>query len=219
MKKQSAGKNSLEFTIWNQLFEGKPSKGQRTQLSIVEAAIRLYAKQGVHATTYDLIAKEAEVSRPLVIKYFPSYDDLFEFVANYLRAKFQMLAVDRIRKAATPFGQLTAYIDANFEGVLKHPKESKVWLYFYYKAALEKKYKRLNTGLVDIGTRRIEAMIEAGREQGVFSAQDTAFTARAIQVHLTGVLISILSEDRLKQMPEFVASAHQVCLQLAGYKG
>lgn len=209
-------RRGLDYTVWNEIFQGVPSKGQRTQVRIAEAAVRLYAKQGVHATTYDDIARETEVSRPLVIKYFPTYEDLFGFVAHYLRAKFQIIAVNRIKKASSPEGQLANYIDAMFEAVEKFPKDSRVWLYFYYQCALDKNYKRINTEMVEIGHRRIQIMIEEGVKQGVFHTASPVMTARAIQVQITGTLVSYLSEDRVKELPELAALLHQACFQLAG---
>ncbi len=48
-----------------------------TRRKIVEAAFRLHARHGGLATSYAMIAREADVSVPTVYNHFPTRDDLF----------------------------------------------------------------------------------------------------------------------------------------------
>ncbi len=50
---------------------------EETRRKIVEAAFRLHARYGGLATSYPMIAREADVSVPTVYNHFPTRDDLF----------------------------------------------------------------------------------------------------------------------------------------------
>ena len=77
-----APKSAVHFTIGKGLFDDAPSKSQRTQIRIAEAAVKLYAKLGAQATIFEKIAEAAKVSRPLILRYFPTYQSLLLFMAQ-----------------------------------------------------------------------------------------------------------------------------------------
>src|SRR5262245_30016404 len=72
----SPGKDSLSFTLLNELLPAAPTKAQRRQLQIVEAAIGCYASVGFEKATFEKIASVCKVSRPLIQHYFPDREKL-----------------------------------------------------------------------------------------------------------------------------------------------
>ena len=203
--------NPLNFTVWKQLFPEAPTKSQQTQIRIAEAAIRLYAKEGAQATIFESIAQAAKVSRALILRYFPTYQSLMMFMAKYIRAQLQELAVQRLTAADGPKAQLEAYIDATFEWIEVYPHHVKVWLYFYYLCSLDKKTRDLNTELVDIGHKRIQKMIEEGQKAGVFPKGNATASAKAVQTLITGSLLSCLSENRKEDLQKIRKGTQRAC--------
>src|SRR4051812_18083885 len=89
-------KGGLERLALGELFPYKPSKAQRTQLAIIESAIKCYATLGIEKSTAERIAKTCGISRPLVQHYFPDREGLLEMSIKYIRTYLQKLAVDAV---------------------------------------------------------------------------------------------------------------------------
>jgi AcrR family transcriptional regulator len=204
--------NPLNFTILKELFEEEPTKSQRTQIRIADAAIHLYANEGAQATIFEKVAKEAKVSRALVLRYFPTYSDLLQFMAKYIRALFQQLVVARISQAKDPKDQLSAYVNSTFDWLKTHPHHAKVWLYFFYICSIDEQSRELHTSLVDMGHSRIQKIVESGQKTGVFPKADARAAARAIQIQITGSLTSYLTEERKSQLPHLAKATLQACM-------
>lgn len=62
------------------------SATEQTRRRIVEATVKLHAKQGVTRTTYAMIAKRAEVAIPTVYNHFPSIGDLLAACTGHVLA-------------------------------------------------------------------------------------------------------------------------------------
>ena len=101
----------LTQTVLAELFPSAPSRAQKRQLQILEAAIKLFAKVGIESTTYDQIAIECEVSRPLIQHYFPDREELAFLALTYIRGNLQKIEVDAILAAPTPEAKVKEYVD------------------------------------------------------------------------------------------------------------
>ena len=66
-----------------------------TRESLIRRAITCFSKKGFEATTFDAIAKEAGVSRPLVTHYFKRKDDLFLACVQHVGASAQAIEAAR----------------------------------------------------------------------------------------------------------------------------
>src|SRR5688500_1347512 len=118
------------------LFPAAPTKSQRTQLAIVEAAVELFATKGIGEAPYEKTAAEAGVSRTLVIRYFPKREDLLVLSVRYVRASFQRLAVQAMEGAGSPEKTLTAYVASTFRWIEEAPTHARFWSLFYYLCAI-----------------------------------------------------------------------------------
>jgi AcrR family transcriptional regulator len=58
----------------------KESKGERTRLTIEDAALELYMEQGYHATSMRQIADKAELALGGIYNHFKSKEDIFEAI-------------------------------------------------------------------------------------------------------------------------------------------
>lgn len=71
------------------------TRGTSTQRSILDAALRVFAEHGYHATRVELITEAAGCSRPAFYQYFSSKDDVFWRLAGVLANELRAV-VDRL---------------------------------------------------------------------------------------------------------------------------
>lgn len=82
--------------------DAPPSKGERTQARILEAAVAAFGASGFRATSVAAIARDAGVSPPAAFAYWPSKEALYE------------AAVDA--DATAVIGQLLGDLEASTDG-------------------------------------------------------------------------------------------------------
>ncbi len=174
----------------------KLSKGQKTQIKIVKAAIICFAKADFESVSMESISKRAGVSRPLVKHYFSGTDEIFFLCVGQVRSEFQELVIAAMESESSMTEKLMAYVFTTFEWIQKRPQHVRLWMLFLSWCSRNKKAKRLNTNFVDIGHQRITAIIEIGNKMGEFKISNPEDTARTLQVFLTGILLSLGTEDR-----------------------
>ncbi|MBI4405731.1 MAG: TetR/AcrR family transcriptional regulator [Deltaproteobacteria bacterium] len=191
-----------------------PTKAGRTQVAIIEAAIKNYASVGPERTTYETIASRCGLSRGIIYKYFSSQQALFFETVKYIRSNFQKIAIERIKPEHSPLKQLSSYIDATFGWLKSYPDHATIWALFYYYCGLNSSYRKLNTELVSIGRERIRAIIEAGKKEGIFHCADSAEAATIIQTAITGALIALSTENHKKPRILF-EQTKRACLAIA----
>jgi TetR/AcrR family transcriptional regulator len=103
----------------------RPAKPKRnaeaTKASILDAALKEFAEQGLAGARMDEIAKAASVNKALLYYYFESKQRLF---VGVIQQAF-LLITDALREAlsrpANPKEKLLAFLDANFEVLAAHP--------------------------------------------------------------------------------------------------
>ena len=81
-------------------------KKAKTRASIQAHALRLFAKQGYHATTIEQIADAAEVSPSTFFRYFPTKEDVVlydqfdpQLIAAFLAQPAELSSVAAVRRA------------------------------------------------------------------------------------------------------------------------
>ncbi len=192
-----------------------PSKAQKRQVQIIEAAITVFADVGIEKATYGKIAKLCRVTRPLIQHYFPDKEKLFELVIKYIRGHFQALAVAWVESSDPKKGQLEPYILSTFHWLETYPEHVKVWLLFYYLSGHDEKYRKINTDLVGMGHERIAAIIKHGHAAGVFQSKDCLIDAKLIQATITGALVSLATENFILDKKLFAQKVVTFCLGVA----
>lgn len=206
---------AIDQSLLHELFDTLATKAQRTQMAILEAAIKNYSKVGVDETTYEKIAKTCKVSRPLIQHYFPDQHELFTLTMKYIRAKFQQISVEAIREEMSPDKQLEAYVRSNFSWAQRFRAHANVWLLFYHYCGVHPKFRELNTTFVRMGHERIQGLLELGIQRKVFACKDPYMNAKLIQIIITGALVSICTDNSPIPVPKFQEEIVKLCLELA----
>lgn len=198
------------------LIEPRLTVGERTMIKILDGAIKCYGRSGFDGASFEQIAKAAGVSRPLLTHYFKDKEDLFAMAAKRIRLQFQQMAIDAIQAAGdSPEGMLRGYVGSIFDWVELHPVHVRVWMLHYYECATQAKMKALNSDLVNTGHDRIAALLERGAKAGAFAKGHYLDRAKVIQILVTGVVVSAITEDvriPLKRQREIITKQ---CLAIA----
>lgn len=205
--------------LYSDILPQAPSRAQSRTLEIIEGAIHCYATLGIDGTTYENIAKASKISRPLIFRYFKDREAIFESAIRYIRTHFQKLAVDAIMAETEPKMQLEAYVLSTFAWVAQYPEHVRTWILFYYSCGTNAKHRALNTDLVKMGHERITAILAEGKKRGDFNCAKPSQSARAIQMLITGALISAATEDPFIPIKELKAITTQEALRMAGATG
>lgn len=171
------------------------SKSQQTQIRIMDGAIRAFVKYGLEKSSYQKIAKHSSCSYALVKHYYPDRHALFGATMRYIRFRFQKLAVEAIQNETDPKAQLLAYVASTFEWIREFRDHAQVWLLFFFMCGSHKRYRQLNSEMVNMGHQRITALLKHGGETGDFSRRADQSTAKTIQVTITGALVAAVTED------------------------
>lgn len=208
-------KDDLRYLLFSEVYQRiETPKGKRKALLLLEIAIGCFAKYGFKATTLEMIAREAGVTRPMIRHYFDSLSEIEEYALKYIRYIFQKFTVEAIAKENSPSLMLSAYVKACIDWTEQFKSHAVVWVSFLHRGSYNKKSRALNTAAVSVGTQRIAALLTDGKAAGEFRFNDTRKTARMIQLIITGSVISALSEDyEIRQFTDDVTSS---CLALVG---
>lgn len=192
-------------------------KAQRKAWSIMEAAVKCLAVHGYSGVTLELIARQAGVTRPLIRHYFKNLDELLETTTRFIRLLFQKMAVDAMTKSDRPDEMISNYIESCFTWVKDFKTHALTWLSFLLECSRSKKSRALNTVAVKTGEERLQALIEKGREVGVFELEEAAAAAKTIQSLITGSMITFAAEN-LDDSEKYIADVKQAVFRILGVK-
>jgi AcrR family transcriptional regulator len=106
--------------------DGEPGEStvpERRRAQIVETAVRLFAWSGYHQTTIDEIAREADISKGLVYKYFKDKNDVLFFVLVHVLEKYDNQGVLRRAADAGPLAALRTLLRNHCEVANGHVRE------------------------------------------------------------------------------------------------
>jgi TetR/AcrR family fatty acid metabolism transcriptional regulator len=184
--------------------KGVPDRRQ----AILDAAVKVFARQGFHACRVSDIADEAGVAYGLLYHYFPSKDE----VLNTLFLERWGVMLEMIRAVDTEqipvrekLGAIASFI---VESYRHDPDLMKVIIVEVTRAA--NSFGQTHLGQIREAYRLIGEIVTKAQEEGVFKAEiDAEFAAMtfygAIEQVLTGWIFGLLPQgeedlERAKQM-------------------
>lgn len=185
-------------------------KGSRRSLQLALNTIDLIHEEGLDGFSFEKLSKRSKIARSLIYHYFPTLTSLLMFSSAYIRFEYQSFVLKKIATQKTPLGILSGYVLAALDWVDVSPKHACVWLIYFHRCALTPELASQNRVLVDMGTQRIQGILNAGISMGEFglTKNDVPRVARAIQVLITGGLISRATESR--SAPYWQNEFHQI---------
>ncbi len=131
-------------------------KGQQTRDRILEAATKVVAKKGIENASVTWIAKEAKVSRGLVIYYIPDTANLLLELIRFIAAKAytyflnepDIKGVSEIYQSRIPFTVISR-VEKNFGFFKEHPHYFQCFMLFYYRSSYDSVCRKMNNTFVE----------------------------------------------------------------------
>lgn len=203
--------------VRDELFPRKTSKSEQTKLKILESAIHCYALTNANSLSFEDLAKRANVTRPLIHKYFPDRQELFRQAMKLVRARLLQIALEAIQATSDPKNKLIFYVKACFIWVEKEPVHAKVWMFYFYMCGVDKDLKRDHLAMTTAGAQRIESILKELEDSGHCpSIKDSYTLAKTIQKLITGAIVEIVSELPSKEIPQVCDETVDAVLKLVG---
>lgn len=117
----------------NKIRKKRSLKDMRRE-ELVEAAIAVVAKEGLHGATLAQIAVEAGMSTALVNHYFESKDDLLEATMRRLSKQYRAEIMALMPPDPTPAQRLKAIIEGSFQPNTLTLASRRAWVQFLVNA-------------------------------------------------------------------------------------
>jgi len=194
-------KNYVEL-LWK-LFAVTPTPYERKKLEIIQAAVKVYARDGFEKSNFESVARKCGISRTLMHYYFESREELFEKTVTYVRHHWQQFVIQEIKKAkGSAREELKRYIYSTLDWTYRYPTYYRVQVLFYVFASHKGKMRELNTTIVQTGLGRVVSLIELGNLRKEWAVKDPYQTALRIHVLLTGAALSLNTENKKESYEE-----------------
>jgi AcrR family transcriptional regulator len=208
--------SSLVRSIIPEIVDPLLRKSERTKFAIVQATIEVYAAHGREGTTYERIAKSAGISRPLVQKYFPDREELFDLAMKFIRGNLQGIALKALGEThGSPEGELEAYVRSVFGWFVSHPSHARTMLGVICHAAHSRVHRASNTELADMGHERIATLLARLPANKGAKAKDLQERAKVIQNIIVGSFVCVLTEDLSLPFARLEERTVETCLAVA----
>ncbi|MBW7970253.1 HTH-type transcriptional regulator RutR [Bradyrhizobium sp. BR 10289] len=137
---------------------------QEREEAILDAALQLFSRFGLHGTTLDQIAESADVSRPNLFYYFKSKEEIYQGVLKRLLQDW-LTPLEALNAEGDPVETLKSYIRAKVEFSRKNPEASRLFcLEIVQGAPLVRQHLRTSLkSLVDEKAELIKIWIKRGK--------------------------------------------------------
>jgi AcrR family transcriptional regulator len=127
-----------------------------TQKSILQSALKLFAKKGFDRTTIDDIAGAAKISKGLVYHYFNSKDEILD---TLIRQAFEeaMSYGDGISEHSAPSEMLKAWVTQTMEQLQSHRIQWQLFFSIIFQPAISKK---IGAFILEYRSKAMEQMVD-----------------------------------------------------------
>jgi TetR/AcrR family transcriptional regulator len=142
----------------------------RTRRRLLQAAIKLFAKQGFHAVSVDEIVDLAKVNKRMVYHYFGSKDALFEAALVEVYGRIESIEFHAVELGRSPTEKLARLLESYFEFLDEEPEFTRLlqWENLEKGRHLTKANHRLTKNPF---FERFQAIVQEGMASGEFRAE------------------------------------------------
>ncbi len=117
------------YNITKRLVNMKPTKSRRgsrgrpeeSRASILQAAVREFAQEGVAGARIDAIARSAGVNKALLYYYFKDKDTLYRAVLDRVFSGLRAAIHEALSRKLPPREKLAGYVHAHFDYIASNP--------------------------------------------------------------------------------------------------
>ncbi|MCA9731598.1 MAG: TetR/AcrR family transcriptional regulator [Deferribacteres bacterium] len=175
---------------------------------ILHAALALFMKKGIRATTTKDIAMRADISEGTIYRHFESKDELANQVFEKTSRVLYNFLKEKLALFTKPEEQLNCYVRSLFDFARKdHKKYS--FLFAAHQTELRRQTRKK--------TKHIDLLVEIiilGQEQGVFRAVDQHLAATMVLGTITQTIFYLKNGDIKVNFADIVPEVQASCLKI-----
>ena len=175
---------------------------------IVNAALALFMKKGIKATTTRDIAIRADISEGTIYRHFQSKDELALFIFEQNLEKFRKFLVQFLHKGQNAEQLLCAYIEGYFEFARRHQRR-----YSFVIAAHQTELKKLSREKMK-PMRMLIKILKLGKKNKFFRYSNVNLTAAMIIGILTQTIFYLKSGQIAVNYQQVVEETTEACLKI-----
>ena len=175
------------------------NKGAVTRMKVVNAAIRVLARDGFAFTSFKAIADLAKVKQPTVFYYFPDKNDLVEGVVQEVVRRSHEWVKKGVNLQDDAFTRLTRHFKGNLVFFQTCREDAQVLLMMAYFASYEKRFAAIYAETLRVARERILEILYAGVREKLFHFKsEPEALAELLHDALLGGCLNLLSSEKAR---------------------
>jgi len=162
---------------------------QARRKQFVDCTIDAIADVGLPRASLAEIARRAGVSKASILYHFDGRDQLIDAVIDAVLAEGAGYMASRIQEAATPAGELRAYIESNIDYIASHPKQVAALVAITMNATVDQgpSKPRTDASNLEQSLAPLQDILRRGQEVGELASFDTRTMAMTIRAAIDAI--------------------------------
>ena len=169
----------------------------RKRRDILQAAMRVFARDGYHRAKMEAVAEEAGIGKGTVYEYFKSKTDLFLVLHDHMLAELKDFYMKELAGIQQPAAILERFIAVAFQTFRVWEPFFLVFFDFWAEGGRGEQQALLQTRLREayaVARADVAAIIAAGVKDGSFRCDNPSLTATSILATLDGLVLQWLCD-------------------------
>ncbi|MBW8057274.1 MAG: TetR/AcrR family transcriptional regulator [candidate division NC10 bacterium] len=169
----------------------------RKRRDILQAAMRVFARDGYHRAKMEAVAEEAGIGKGTVYEYFKSKTDLFLVLHDHMLAELKDFYMKELAGIQQPAAILERFIAVAFQTFRVWEPFFLVFFDFWAEGGRGEQQALLQTRLREayaVARADVAAIIAAGVKDGSFRCDNPSLTAASILATLDGLVLQWLCD-------------------------
>ncbi|MCH7895918.1 MAG: TetR/AcrR family transcriptional regulator [Candidatus Methylomirabilales bacterium] len=169
----------------------------RKRRDILQAAMRVFARDGYHRAKMEAVAEEAGIGKGTVYEYFKSKTDLFLVLYDHMLAELKDFYMKELAGIQQPAAILERFIAVAFQTFRVWEPFFLVFFDFWAEGGRGEQQALLQTRLREayaVARADVAAIIAAGVKDGSFRCDNPSLAAASILATLDGLVLQWLCD-------------------------
>ena len=180
---------------------------EQKRAEIMNAAIQVFAQNGIVKSKMIDIARKAGVGKGTIYEYFRSKEEIFAACYSQFSRQWEEKIQDALSQTDDPEAQLRALITVSVEGAMQYNEDFLGIMMDFWAEGIRSKNEDM-LRIIDLKNLYTEfralvaGIIQKGTERGVFRAVDAKSYASALIGALDGVMLQMIIDPQLLKWQE-----------------
>lgn len=178
--------------------ESKYLSADQRRAVTIETMVALAAEQNPSEITTGAIAERMNLSQGALFRHFPTKDDMWQSVMEWIAQKLLARIDQAAQGAASPLAALEAMFMAHLDFVAKHPGVPRM-LFGELQRAKDTVAKRMVRTLLTQYAQRLHTLLQQGKDQGEIAPEVDINAAATLYLGtIQGLIMQSLITGKMK---------------------